>query len=776
MRARTKGWPRLGRRCGRIILGCLLVTSLFDTALASDRMSNAIPAVAAIQDGTTFLGSIPPGGGQFKFDTWEPDLSTNGRHIAFASWPGTFSIGGGQVFVRDLQARSTRKVSTSSSGEWGNGTSSMPSVSGDGRFVAFASRASNLGPRDENDATDVYVRDMATGAMEIVSKPDVGASNGESGNTDCTGFNCVEGLDISSDGRYVTYASGASNLVSGDSNGRIDVFVYDRTTAQTSRVSVSSSGEQGDYHSGIPSISDDGQRIVFTSSAITLAPMPDDMIGHGFNVFLHEVATGETELISYRPEDDYSLNWGGNDATISGDGRFIAFSSDVDYTQDEEPGYDNDVFVYEIATEHFERVSIGESGAEAEDGTSNWEPPVLSQDGRFVAFGAYGPLVSNDSNDEEDVFLHDRATAVTSRVSVGTDGSQATQGVSGKFSISGDGQSVAFDSWSEGLVAGDKNGLTDVFIRTLAVQQKPLPPPDGIFDYVALGDSFSAGEGVEPWFEKSKCHQSQHAYPTLVRPLGYDDTLLNIAGDPNSDVTWSFLACSGAVTQNVLPEAEGGSPQFDDGYGQELTQLDRGENGDHVDLVTITIGGNDVRFAKILQFCARNACMSGKTFDEGRSLKEWLPVEIDYSRHKLVNTYRAIKEANPNATIVVLSYPMLFPRSDAEQTCFKLSPWKGEQDFLRREQRHLHRVIRSAAAEVGVHYLDVAPNFAGHEICGNKKEWINATGLANPCPPFSDCEVKVDDESFHPKKRGQREYAYVLNEWLKSHGPGLARD
>ena len=165
-----------------------------------------------------------------------------------------------------------QRVSVASSGVQGNGRSCCPSISADGRFVAFASEASNLVPGDTNGAWDVFVYDRQTGEITRVSVASDGAQgNGDSG-----------GPAISADGRFVAFYSSASNLVPGDTNGVEDVFVHDRLTGQTTRVSVASDGAQGNDLSWQPSISADGRFVAFASRASNL--VPGDTMAHGMSL------------------------------------------------------------------------------------------------------------------------------------------------------------------------------------------------------------------------------------------------------------------------------------------------------------------------------------------------------------------------------------------------------------------------------------------------------------------------------------------------------------
>jgi hypothetical protein len=255
--------------------------------------------------------------------------------------------------------------------------------------VAFGSCASNLVAGDTN-VSDIFVHDRVTGITERVSVDSSGAqANGGSDHP-----------SISADGQVVTFDSWASNLVFGDTNGLSDIFVHDRVTGITERMSVDSSGAEANSESWPPSISADGQVVAFGSGASNL--VAGDTNGW-FDVFVHERATGITE-----------------------------------------------------------RVSVDSSGAEG-NRDSRW--PSISVDGQVVAFHSDASnLVAGDSNSTTDVFVHDRATAITERASVDSTGTEANS-ISGGSSISADGQVVAFYGSASNLVAGDTNGAYDVFVH-----------------------------------------------------------------------------------------------------------------------------------------------------------------------------------------------------------------------------------------------------------------------------------------------------------------------
>ena len=298
------------------------------------------------------------------------------------------------------------------------------------------------------------------------------------------------------------------------------------------------------------------------------------------------------------------------------------------------------------------------------------------------------------------------------------------------------------------------------------------------------------GEGIDPYFRDgynesgiqtgtvdNRCHRSTRAYAESVQPPTYQSPLYELAsgdGQPGTGkrinkygsdanvrrahhVVWAFLACSGATTLNVLPKAEGGFRQsWKAGYRDLVPQLDHPIIDAGTDIVTITIGGNDVGFSDILKYCSVSACNKPGYVN---SLNE----QIDQLQPRLVKTYIAIRRTATNARVIVLGYPQLFPATSQEQDCFKLRPWRGEQDMLRKETARLDNTISSAAAAAGVEFVDVRRAFRGHEICGSGAEWING-----PSSTWKLSRTFVDDQSFHPNLDGQRRgYAAAVNSDLK---------
>ncbi len=340
-------------------------------------------------------------------------------------------------------------VSVASDGTQGNSVSNYPAISADGRFVAFPSSASNLVSGDTNFSTDVFVHDRQTDTTERVSV----ASDGSE-----TNLKSEDLLSISADGRFVVFGSEASNLVSGDTNFSTDVFVRDRQTDTTERVSVASDGTQGNLDSKIPSISADGRFIVFLSTASNL--VSGDTNGT-WDVFMHDRQTGTTEQVSIS-SSGAQANRNSDRPFISADGRFVSFGSDASNLIPGDTNNTSDLFVHDRQTGTTERVSISSSGAQA-NGQSDY--PYISTDGRFITFISIASnLISGDTNSKWDTFVHDRQTGTTERVSISSSGAQANSD-SNAPSISADGRFVLFASTASNLVSDDTNGASDVFIH-----------------------------------------------------------------------------------------------------------------------------------------------------------------------------------------------------------------------------------------------------------------------------------------------------------------------
>ena len=396
--------------------------------------------------------SVGPGGVQGEFESFLRSMSGDGGFVAFDSGSASLVTGdtNGRVdaFVRDVRAGVTRRVSVATGGGQGDQDSSNPQLSGSGRFVAFGSTATNLVPGDTNQFDDVFVRDLATGITRRVSL----GSRGNQGN----GHSFVDA--ISYGGRFVVFTSAASNLVPNDTNRAQDIFVRDRRAGTTKRVSLGSSGRQGNGTSRSAAISADGRYVAFGSHASNL--VPDDTNGFP-DIFVRDRTTNTTTRVNVsstgRQADLTSVS-----PAISADGRFVGFWSEATNLVEGDTNATADAFVHDRTTGTTVRVSVGAGGRQGDGPTQELS---LSAKGRYAVFSsAASNLVAGDTNGAADVFLHNLRTGTTSRLSVSGAGTQGNSFSVGP-AISADGSTVAFSSDASNLVPGDTNARSDVFVR-----------------------------------------------------------------------------------------------------------------------------------------------------------------------------------------------------------------------------------------------------------------------------------------------------------------------
>lgn len=398
--------------------------------------------------------SVDSNGAEGNADSFSASLSDNGRFVAFLSDASNLvsgdSNGTSDVFVHDRDTGETTRVSVDSNGNEQNGQILHLTISGNGRFVAFSSNASNLVSGDNNGLYDIFVHDRETGTTERVSVSSDGEANGDSIYP-----------RLSSNGRLVAFASSASNLVPNDTNGVTDVFVYDREAGTTERVSVDNSGHEGNGVSSFAGLSGNGRFVTFWSLATNLAGSDTNDI---HDVFVHDRETGTTERVSV-DSDGNEGNGRSINPVISNNGRFVAFHSLATNLVNNDTNGNQDVFVHDRQTGMTERVSVSSSGLEGNGGSDS---AGLSNNGRFVTFQSTASnLVIGDNNNSGDVFVRDRETGITKRVSLNSSGDEGNE-FSAIPNISRDGRFVAFHANASNLVSGDNNNAVDIFVAEQA--------------------------------------------------------------------------------------------------------------------------------------------------------------------------------------------------------------------------------------------------------------------------------------------------------------------
>ncbi len=464
------------RRIDKWVIVLFLLAALpLVTAVMAQGEEPASETPVVLEAETTTRVSVSSTGAQGNGMSDYPDISDDGRIVAFASLATNLVAGdtNGQwdVFVRDLVANTTTRVSVNSAGVQGNGRSEAPVLSADGRYVVFGSYATNLVTGDTNNKRDVFLHDRQTGTTTRVSVSSTGAQ--------AAGMSAF--YAVSDNGRFVAFQSNAKNLVPGDTNGKTDVFVRDVVAGTTTRVSVSSAGVQGNNHSQYPDISGDGRYVAFESLASNLVATPTVSLA---DVFVHDRQTGATTLFTIAGGAPDS---GAEEPAISANGRYVAVESTSSLPDDATAAY--------VTILRHDR-QTGNTGR-ALWTSENCSRPAISADGLYTAFSV--PDILNGKT--RDIVYAVRGNvdyddpASVKLVSVSTAGVEANKW-SRWVALSADGTKVVFASQATNLVAGDTNNKTDVFLRTLVWEDSPPPPPPPpppSVKILALGDSMTFG-------------------------------------------------------------------------------------------------------------------------------------------------------------------------------------------------------------------------------------------------------------------------------------------
>jgi Tol biopolymer transport system component len=397
-----------------------------------------------------------------------PGISGDGRYVAYVSWATNLVAGDTNqaydIFVREIKANRTTRVSVDSAGNQANASSdtASPALSADGRYVAFGAWAMNLAPSEGVSVTEhIYVHDQTTHATTRESVNSAGVAG-----NDVSGW-----PTLSADGRFVAFESLASNLVVSDTNGTKDIFVHDRLTGETTRVSVSSAGAQSNGASSKPAISADGRWVAFVSVATNLVTGDSN---DAADVFLHDRQTHTTTRVSVSStgaQADGSSSW----PSVSGNGQRVAFVSVAANLVISDTNGLADVFVRDTQTHQTRRVSVSTTLAQA-DGPCDWAA-IAADGHTVAFMSRARTLTDTDAYDQLDVFVHDLETGETSAVSVNPLGSAGNMKSDHRPAISGDGRYVAFESWATDLVLPtDPYPLARIFLRDRAPEPATATP------------------------------------------------------------------------------------------------------------------------------------------------------------------------------------------------------------------------------------------------------------------------------------------------------------
>jgi Tol biopolymer transport system component len=441
--------------------------NILRTAIKAALMIGLVLPFTATAEETSRI-SVSSKNRQSNGTSWHPMVSADNRYVVFQSDASNLVPNDTNdtidIFVHDRETKKTKRVNVASDGtqaeaSWNN----QGAISANGRYVGFVSDAPNLVPDDNNSGSDVFVHDLKT---KKTTRVNVASDGSEAVVGDWRAH-----PSLSADGRYVAFMSPSGNLVAGDTNNESDVFVHDRKTKKTTRVSVASDGTQGNGLCFKLRLSANGRYVAFQSESTNLVKGDTN---NQADVFVHDMVTKQTTRVSVA-SDGSQANNGAWQPAISADGRYVVFWSSASNLVPGDKNFADDVFLHDRETHKTTMVSVASDGTKGNGMSSR---PTISDDGRYVGFtSAASNLAANDDNGVDDVFVHDRVTGTTKLVSVTLDGTSGT----GPFTqiningnrdaiISPDGQHMAFRSLVTDLVTKDTNGLIDVFFRDLTTK------------------------------------------------------------------------------------------------------------------------------------------------------------------------------------------------------------------------------------------------------------------------------------------------------------------
>jgi hypothetical protein len=438
----TQTHARVGFKPQALLLALIVTGSVI--------VAGGTPTFAAVGDIT--LVSTSDNGVKGNRESREPQISDDGSVVVFRSKARTLdpadTDGTFDIYAKTVSTGDIALASVTSSGTKSNGTSEQATVSGSGSMVAFQTKASNLDANDTDTNFDIYVKNLTTGALTLVSQTKAGTkSNGVS-----------DEPDISADGTVVSFRSTATNLDPADTDTVPDVYEKNLVTGDLSLVSVNGAGTKGNAHSGRPSLSTDGSLVAFRSQSNDLLAADTD---GAFDIYLKNMSTGALRLVSSN-----ASGVGGNGASttpmISADGTRVAFRSSATDLLAADPDSIYDIYVKDMTSGAVILASTTSTGTKSNGGSVN---PSLSADGSAVAFGTFATnFDARDTDTFQDAyvkFLGSGALVLASTSATGTKGNANTL-----FPwISGNGSTAVFRSDASNLVSADTDHTGDVYLK-----------------------------------------------------------------------------------------------------------------------------------------------------------------------------------------------------------------------------------------------------------------------------------------------------------------------
>jgi Domain of unknown function (DUF4347)/Calx-beta domain/FG-GAP-like repeat/WD40-like Beta Propeller Repeat len=452
---------------------------------AADAFVRTIASASALTTGTTNLASRTAAGAAGNAGATTVVLSGNGQVVVFGTAAGNLTAdqdtnGINDVFFSPTASNTvqlgSKRLATLPANTANNASSvnKRNALSDDGQFVVFSSDASNLASGDSNASKDVFRRNLQTGVTTLISNNAGVAGNGASLNP-----------LISGNGQFVAFDSSAANLSPGDTNSNTDVFVWDGSAATPTLKLISQGAAPANGNSTVKAVSRDGRFVVFSSLASNLVAGVTDS-NNAEDIFIWDRTTSSLRMVSQN--GNVAANGASSDAVISGDGKFVVFTSNATnlVTGVTDGNAATDVFIFDTTTGVVALVS----GVGNVTGNGSSSAPTISDDGQVIGFVSSATnLVPSqaDTNGSTDIFV--RRSGGFELVSVNAAGTAAGLPPAGSFGesarqpvVSGDGKFISFVSNATDLTANDANGADlDVFLRDLTLNTTTLvsAKPDG---------------------------------------------------------------------------------------------------------------------------------------------------------------------------------------------------------------------------------------------------------------------------------------------------------
>jgi hypothetical protein len=477
--------------------------------------------------GTPAIGTVGPG-----------TLSANGRFVVFMSSASNLAgVIGTHVYRHDRTNGATVLVDVAKAGGASSAGSFMPSVSADGRFVAFASPSADLVTGDTNGMMDVFLRDMNSGTTAMVSAAQTGAPADKGGSL----ANVAGSRLVSDDGRYVAFTSSATNLVA-TSNTKQQVYVKDMLSGVVTLASADATGAAGNDTSSAPSLAGNGHAVAFVSLAANFSPLSTS---HTSQVFVRDLELGTTSLESVTSTGAIFAAKPATSPALSFDGHYVVFETQAQLDpRDRDGAFTWDVYLRDRTMGTTVLASLSPNTFAGTDSRS----PSISADGRWVGFQSNDDLlVANDVNHTWDVFLYDRVTATVSLASQ-NDAGQQVNAQAGGPSVSSDGRLVLFATAASNLVTTPTSTGTQLYAHDMKNNEAPV---------VTLGADQALDEGVR--LSRVASFSDQDASTSWTATVNYGDGAGSVALALNADKTFTldhlFKPGSYVVTVAVTDDA-----------------------------------------------------------------------------------------------------------------------------------------------------------------------------------------------------------------------------